>query len=122
MIEAALYTVLSSSASITALAGSRIYPAVLPTDPTLPALTYMFIGGTVYPIANRNGIQRSRVQIDCWGNSYSDAVTLRQAVVQTLAGYSGPSFQSQIIQTHDDFDHDLQQYRAVVEVYVLYSL
>ena len=38
MIETSLFKVLSTSSAITALAGTRVYPAVLPTDPTLPAL------------------------------------------------------------------------------------
>ena len=121
MIEATLYSVISSATAITALSGDRIYPVVLPTDPALPALSYMFIAGVVKPTMDTRGTQRSRVQIDCWGNTYSDAVSLREAVIQTLAGYND-GFCCQILNTLDDFEHELLQYRAVVEVYLTYSL
>jgi hypothetical protein len=68
------------------------------------------------------GTQRSRIQLDCWGDTYGDAVNLRAAVIQTFAGYKDANFSAQILSTSDDFEHDLLQYRAIVEVYLTYSL
>lgn len=121
-VEQSFYNVLSSASAVTAVAGTNIFPATLPTDPVLPALTYSFIGGSVLPNMSTRGVQRSRVQIDCFASTYNSAVSLRDAVIQTLAGYSSAAFSSQILSTSDDFDHSLLQYRAIVEVYVTYSL
>jgi hypothetical protein len=124
MVETALFTALSTSAAVSALAGTRIYPAVLPKDPTLPAVVYHFVGGANQPTMDTRGKQRSRVQFDCIGETYLDAVTLRKAVVQTLAGYRCADFQSQILNAtgSDGFDQDLLQYVAIAEAYVWYSL
>jgi hypothetical protein len=123
MIETALYNVLSGMPAIIAITtADRIYPAILPTEPTLPELTYAFVGGTVKPTMDTRGTQKSRVQLDCWGNSYPDAVTLRNAVIDSLAGYADANFSTQILQTIDFFEHEALQYRAVVEVYLFYAL
>lgn len=119
MIEGALYNVLSTSSAITAIAATRIYPAVLPKNPTLPALTYRFIAGPVKPTMDTGGIQKSRVQIDCYAETFADAVNLRNAVVQTLHRYRDTNFQSLILDTGPDgFDHDLLQYVAIAEAYL----
>jgi hypothetical protein len=124
MVETAIFNVLSSSAAVTTLAGTRIYPAVLPKDPTLPAVVYRFITSTAQPTMDTAGRSRSRLQLECLGETYADAVTLRKAVVQTLAGYRSAEFQSQVFNpTADDgFDQDLLQYVAIAEAYLWFSL
>jgi hypothetical protein len=123
MIETALFTVLSTASAVTALAGTRIYPAVLPKNPTLPAAVYKFAGGANTPTMDTRGKQRSRLQIDCFGETYSDAVNLRKAIAQTLGGYVSAEFQSQVLTIGSDgFDEDLLQYVAILEVYVWFSL
>jgi hypothetical protein len=121
MIESSLFDVLSTAAAITSLVGTRVYPVVLPTDPTLPALVYLFVGGTGQPSFSTRGMQKARVEINCWGTSYSSAVTLREAVIQTLAGYSDENFEAMYMQSIDFFDHDLLQYRATAEFYIFYA-
>lgn len=121
MIETDLFAALSTATAITALASTRVYPVVLPTDPTLPAMTYMFIGGSGQPSFDTRGMQKARVEINCWGNTYSDAVTLREAVILTLAGYSDENFSAMYMQSTDFFDHELLQYRAMAEFYVFYA-
>jgi Protein of unknown function (DUF3168) len=124
MIETAIFATLSTSAAVTALAGTRVYPATLPKDPTLPAVVYRFIGGAATPTMDTAGKQRARLQLDCIAETYSDAITLRKAVVQTLAGYRSAAFQAQVLNatTDDGFDQDLLQYLAICEVYIWFSL
>jgi hypothetical protein len=43
MIEAALRAVLIAHPDVAALAGGRIYPLILPQNPTLPAIAYQRI-------------------------------------------------------------------------------
>ena len=122
MIEQLLYSLLSSTSSITAITGQRIYPLVLPTDPTLPAIEYSFIAGTSSPTLTTKGYKRYRVEINCWGKTYSDAVALRSAVKDALDGYSDGNMSILLISPRDFFDNALLQYRAMAEFYILTNL
>lgn len=122
MVETDFYTALSSAASVIALCGTRVYPLALPTDPTLPAIDYKFVGGANTPTFSSLGVQRYRVEVNCWGNTYSDAVTLRYTVIKALAGYQSGNTIIQFLMPQDDFDSDLLQYRAIAEFYVYAGL
>jgi hypothetical protein len=122
MIEQLLAAVLQAQAGITALCGARIYPLVLPTEPTLPAIDYSFIAGTSSPTLTTRGYKRYRVEINCWGTTYSDAVSLRSAVKDALDGYSDGNMSILLISPRDFFDNALLQYRAMAEFYVLTNL
>ncbi len=118
MIEQQLFSILSSALPITTICDSRIYPLVLPTDPTLPAITYSLVGGSSRSTQDTQGNQRYRIEVNCWGNTYGDAVTLRYAVISALGQYSADGIFISLIQPTDFFDHDLLQYRAMAEFYV----
>lgn len=127
MIEAGLFSLLSNTPAIAALVGTRIYPVVLPTAPTLPALSYQIVGAMSKPTLNNSGFQRFRMQFDCWGQDYSDAVTLREALVKALNGYQGLLSDgtmlqnAQFIQPIDFFEHEALQYRCAVEFYLYFD-
>lgn len=120
MIETALFTVLSTAEAITALADTRIYPGVLPKNPTLPAVVYKFITSQGNPTMNTRGLTRARVQLESFGATYSDAVNLRSAIVQTLAGFTSAAFTASVLNPvgNDGFDEDLLQYLAICEAYL----
>jgi hypothetical protein len=119
MIETALFTALSTASTVIALCGTRIYPLVLPKDPTLPAIDYKFVTGNNTPTMNTNGVQRYRVEVNCWGDTYLDAVSLRNAVVKALSGYRAGTMTVEYLMPQDFFDDELLQYRAMAEFYVL---
>jgi Protein of unknown function (DUF3168) len=122
MIEKLLYALLSSTPSIAAITGPRIYPLVLPTDPTLPAISYSFIAGTSSPTLTTKGYKRYRIEINCWGTTYASAVALRSAVKDALDGYHDGDMSVFLISPRDFFDDVLLQYRAMAEFYVLTNL
>lgn len=122
MIESTLFSLLSTSPSITAICNTRIYPVVLPTEVTLPAIHYLIVGGAVKPTNDTHGTIRVRVEVSCWGNTYGDAVNLRDAVVQSLDSYSGEGINIQYLMPQDLFDHELMQFRAICEFYVFASV
>lgn len=115
MIESSLFNVLSTSAEVTALASMRVYPLVLPENSPLPAITYHVVASTNNATMLNRGMQRARVQIDCWGSSYSDAVNLRAACISALGGHSDSDFQSQLLQMLDFYEREALQYRACAE-------
>ena len=122
MVEQTLFTALTSSSAVTAICGTRIYPLLLPTEPTLPAIDYKFVGGANQPTMDTTGVQRYRVEINCWGATYAQAVTLRHAVIKALSGYQSDNTSIQFLMPQDIFEPDLLQYRAVAEFYVYDAL
>lgn len=122
MIETVFRSALTSATSVTAIVGTRIYPLVLPTDPTLPAIEFTFVAGLNIPTMDSMGVQKYRVEVNCWGDTYGDAVSLRYAVVKALSGYTSCNSSIQYLMPQDDFDNDLLQYRATAEFYVFDGL
>jgi hypothetical protein len=122
MIETVFRSALTSATSVTAIVGTRIYPLVLPTDPTLPAIEFTFVAGLNIPTMDSMGVQKYRVEVNCWGDTYGDAVSLRYAVVKALSGYTSCNSSIQYLMPQDDFDDDLLQYRATAEFYVFDGL
>ena len=125
MIETHIYSALSSSQAITDIAGTNIFPLVLPDSPTLPAITYQIISAMARPTFNTSGMTRYRVQIDCWSSQaqgYAAASALRDAVIATLNGYSDQYMTAYLNTYLDRFEQDLLQYRCIAEFFVLSNL
>ena len=61
-LEQALFTRLDGFAGLTSLVVSRIYPLILPQNPTLPAVTYQRIDGIREDgIAGSHGLAHPRI-------------------------------------------------------------
>lgn len=118
MIELTFDALLRASPAITSLATGGIYPAKLPTEATLPAIHYLLVGGSSKGTQDTYGSQKYRVEMNCWGNSYEDAVTLRHAVIATLSQYTADGMFIQFLSPLDDFDHELLEFRAIAEFYI----
>lgn len=91
MLEAGLYAYLAADAGVSGLVGTRIYPLLLPQEPTLPALVYQRI--STNPLGHShdgpNHLTRVRMQLRCHGATLLAAKTLADAVRDALDGYSG---------------------------------
>ncbi|HTF67033.1 MAG TPA: DUF3168 domain-containing protein [Edaphobacter sp.] len=122
MIETLFLNVLKSQAPVTALVADRIWPIELPDECPLPAIEYMFVGGSPDPTFDTNGSRRLRVEVNCWGTSYGAATHLREVVRLALDGYQDDSMTIFGIQPLDFFDKDSRQYRATYEFYVFTTL
>ena len=118
MIELIFDGILTASSAVTTLATGGIYPAALPKDATFPAIHYLFVGGSSQATQDTYGTQRYRVEVNAWGKSYNDAVTLRHAIVAALSQYSANGVSITFIQPTDFFDHELLEFRAMAEFYV----
>jgi len=129
VIQAGIFNLLSQNTSIAALIGSRIYPVLLPEDPTLPAMTYHTIGGASMPTLSTSGQQRMRMEFDCWGATYDDAATLRVTLIAALNGYRGTLsdgttvLDTQLVGPGTDFFEDAPRtFRCLCEFYVFSNL
>jgi len=91
LIEEALFAHLKAHAGLSALIGTRIYPLVLPQNPTLPAITYQKISrvGERAMSSPTPRVARARFQISCWGTSYASVKDVAEQVKAALQDYSG---------------------------------
>ena len=92
-MEAALYTLLSTDASVTAVIGSgasaRAYPLLLPQNGTLPAVTYQRVSTPrilTASLGGQNARVKCRMQMDCWARTFAQARTLADAVRTAMLG------------------------------------
>src|SRR5580692_4778052 len=112
MVELIFDAALRASSAVTTLATGGIYPVRLPTDATFPAIHYVFVGGSSKATQDSYGNQRYRVEVNSWGNSYQDAVTLRHAVIAALSQYSANGIFISFVSLTDFDDHELLEFRA----------
>ena len=89
-LETALRTYTLADATVTALAGIRMYPRKLPQGPTLPAIVYQRIDTRrEHDMQGPDGLPRPRVQVTAWAASVAAAEELAAAVRVRLDGYRG---------------------------------
>ncbi len=89
-LETALRSYTLADATVTTLAGIRMYPRKLPQNPTLPALVYQRIDTRrQHDLDGPDGLPRPRVQVAAWASSVAAAWELANAVRVRLDGYRG---------------------------------
>jgi hypothetical protein len=91
MIEFSLITFLAGDPGISAIAGSRIYPDVIPDGPrSFPAIAIQTVSDVpVNSMAGECGLTYVRVQVSSWARTRLIARNLDEAVRHALSGYSG---------------------------------
>jgi len=133
MFEIGLASLLQASTAITSLVGQRIFPVAIPKSevplngPIPPTLVYKTIGSQSTPTFDTAGLQRTRIEFTCWGTTYIQAITLRDALIGVLQGYRGVLSDGTNLQTvlvitgTDDFLQDSLSYCATQEFYFLHN-
>jgi hypothetical protein len=95
MIGEAIHALLSGDAGVSAIAGSRIYPLMIPQhvygDATKqPCIVYQRVGVARQPLfCGTDRTVNAAVQIDTYARSYERTLTLATAVRDALMDYSG---------------------------------
>jgi hypothetical protein len=89
-VDSDLRAFILADAAVAALIGTRLYPAIMPQDPVLPATTYQWISAIRYPnMDDAGGLSTARVQVDCWSDSKAEALEVFEAIRLALDGYRG---------------------------------
>ena len=89
-IEASIRQALLDDANISALVSSRIYPIILPQNPTIPAMTVRVENEDLIDIfGGQSELLRMTLNVDCWQTTFTDADVLRTYVRNALNNYSG---------------------------------
>lgn len=125
MIESALRAALLEDSTVAGLVGARIYPLVLPQNPTLPAIVYQRISAPPDPLSldGPGGRLRTRVQLGLWASTWSGSRTLAAAVREVLHGWSGIGDGQDVMliaeaNETDDYEPETKLYRVVADYYV----
>lgn len=127
MIEAGIDNLLRTNDAINALIAQRVYPLKLGENQTYPAMTYQFVGGSQERGLNTIGLQKRRLQIDCFAGDYPTAAALRQAVIDELNGYCGALSDGtflklmDLIQPLDFYDEVTTSFRCGIEFYLYFT-
>lgn len=86
----AVYSKLSTTAGVTALVSTRIYPDLMPQPPTLPAVVYQMISNDREERhRGATGDARPRFQITCWATTAIAAGNLANQVRLAIMAMSG---------------------------------
>jgi hypothetical protein len=122
VIDAGLFSLLSTAPMITAICETRIYPVVLPDNPQFPLITYQTIVAPQSPTMDTSGQQHWQIQFDCWGRTFPEASGLRAALVKTLNGAvqlmsEGPLLQNAHLRNvSDDFASAFRAWRCMADI------
>lgn len=100
--ETNVNTILTGNADVKRIVNTRIYPLVMPQDPTLPAITYQRINAApVNTLSGYAGLMNPHIVINSWATDYAavkelafsvrtamnTSVTLRNVLVNELDGF-----------------------------------
>ena len=80
---------------------------VLPADATLPRASMFRMSGSRDMHLDGTGLMETRVQIDCFGETYAEAITASRQVRTALEGYRGGVIQKAFLDAvRDGFNDD----------------
>ena len=90
-ISSGLYSYLTAQAAITNLVSTRIYPEILPQDPTYPAITYSLdnIRDTFTYNEGQTTFVGADLQINAWASTHKGAEDLAAVIHAALKNHKG---------------------------------
>jgi hypothetical protein len=107
-MEEGIVARLLGTSGVTALVSTRVYPGRRPQASALPAIDFNTISGApVYSNDGESGLASARVEINCWGTTYSSAKHVARAVKDSLSAFVGQAggitFQNVLLDAERDF-------------------
>ena len=114
-LETVIFTQLST---LVTLASTRIYPLILPQNPTLPAVTYQRIDGPrESALSAEMGLAHPRIQVDSWGKTYASAKAVATQVRGALQRWSSEATDPVVLDCllesdEDGYESDVNIYRV----------
>jgi hypothetical protein len=107
-MEEGIIARLLATSAVTALVAQRVYPGRRPQASALPAIDLNTISGApTYTNDGESGLASARVEINCWGDSYTSAKLLARAVKTSLSAFVGEAggitFQNVLLDAERDF-------------------
>ncbi len=98
--------------------------AQIPRDTDLPYVVLFRVSGVDdITLDGRSGFVSGRVQVDCYGATYAEAITASRAITAALSGYHGGSIwhaSLDAIRDRPEADAGSVQHRVQLDFAVLY--
>jgi len=132
--------IVQAGSGLEAITANRIFPVTLPENVGaaaytggFPAIVYKVISVTPDPTFDTSGLQRMRIQFDCYGvgtataSGYAVASGVREALVDLLDGLHGRLPDTSwlegalLVDYQDGFMNAARQYVAITEFYLLFN-
>ncbi len=119
MLENKIYAHLSTVSGVSTYIGTRIYPVILPQDPTLPAITFQRIDTRkYYSFQGDNGGESPRVQIDIWSTGYDQGRSIATAIKTAMD--AATAYKVIDFDQRDLYEPDVENYR-IQQDFVLWN-
>lgn len=89
-IRQAVYTTLSGHAGTAALVSTRVYPKIMPQQPTMPAIVYQMIDNDrVQAHRGQTTGAKARFQVTCWGSTTASCEAVSEQARLAMIAASG---------------------------------
>lgn len=124
VLSVGIYAFMSATLSV----GPQVYPSRLAQGAVMPALVFRIIPseGPIYTHEGDEGVDRARVQFDCWADTYEGAVVLHDELRAAVSGFTG-SWGSVTVDHclldspgQDDDDERTGTFRRIVDALIQY--
>ena len=124
--EEGLFFYLDNHAGLSMEVDDRIYPSVLPQEPTLPAVVYHRISTPREFELENSLLPHPRFQFDCWAEDFERAKAVQEQVRLALDLYKGLmgdyTVQTVIIEDEmDTYEPERGLWRSMVEAVIWYE-
>jgi hypothetical protein len=100
--------------AVSSVASGRVYPLVAPQDPVYPMVTYQPVAQEkVWGVGGSHDLERVRVQVDCYADTYSAATSLQDDVYEALEASVTSLADVRLVLV--DFEETTRKYRVVFD-------
>jgi hypothetical protein len=124
--EQGFVALVNSDAGVSAVGSSGGYFAQLPKD-KIPGWTYLVVSDpSDYTLQGAVELSGMRLQVDCYGSTAAQAITLAKAIDRLLSGYQGTLPDGTVVQgcfrtnRLSFFDDNARNYRRMLEYEIWY--
>lgn len=125
MIEKAIFSKLTTTQTIAAIVGTRVFPVFLPEKTALPALVFRRVSteGAALSHSGPSGLVTSEFDVECYSKELASAKTLAVQVRKTFSGWSGTAagvvvHRSMVDDEFDDYDFESGLYTIVIQIFL----
>lgn len=126
-IEAGLYDYLTNNANVSGVVAARIYPIIMPQNPTYPCITYTSSGAVRNStFSGQTDFVGMQIDIDCWASTYSAAKDLQskvRGVVQNYQGLMGGVTVDSVFvyDPYETYEVDAEAYRCTIPITIYHT-
>lgn len=106
--ETAIIQLLLADGSVSAIVGNNVWPGSKPQASGFPAITVNWVeGNPIYTNDGDSGLANVRLELDCWGDTYTEAKDLAAVVKTLLSGFQGTNsgvvIENTLVESERDF-------------------